>query len=218
MKRLIAFGICLILGSMAAPAAGNTGYVTDIMKITMRTGQGLDHKILAMVQSGNEVEIVEPGDQWTRIRLSDGKEGWVLSRFLTSKKPNRLILENLQKKYDAILIEKTSLMKENKEMREKTNTLTEELAAKEKALNEQIASYETLKKESGDFLALKANYQKSAKIQADLSQKTAIMEEELDYLRTQHIFKWFLSGAGVLLLGFIIGFSSRRSRRRSSLL
>ena len=77
MKQLIVFGICLILGSTAALATDNAGYVTDIMKITMRTGQGLDYKILDWVKSGEEVEILQQGDQWTMVRRADGKEGWV---------------------------------------------------------------------------------------------------------------------------------------------
>jgi len=217
MKRFVIIGICLLLGSTVVQA-GKTRYVTDVNKITMRTGQGLDHKILAIVKSGEKVEIIKQDEAWTMIRRSDGKEGWVLSRFLSSKKPNRLILENLKIKYETLSVQSASFQKENTELKEKNKQLSADLGIKAKELQKNIESYETLKKESADFLKLKSNYKKSTKTQAEMAEKTNKMEEELNYLQTQHIFKWFLVGAGVLLVGFIVGFSARRPRRRPSLL
>jgi uncharacterized membrane-anchored protein YhcB (DUF1043 family) len=37
-------------------------------------------------------------------------------------------------------------------------------------------------------------------------------------MELNYTIKWFLAGSGVLVLGIIIGFISRRPRRRSSLL
>jgi hypothetical protein len=44
------------------------------------------------------------------------------------------------------------------------------------------------------------------------------MEKEIARLSLNRNIRWFLSGAGVLVLGFIIGFSTKKQRRRSSLL
>ena len=217
MKYFIAIGICLIAGSMVAQAA-DVNYVTDIRQITLRTGQGLDYKILDWVKSGEEVEILERGNQWTMIRRADGKEGWVLSRFLTSKKPNRMILENLEKKNKVLVAQNESLLKENSELKEKAKASEAGLAESQKELQKAVDAYETLKQESAEFLKLKSSYNKSKKAQDDMLKKTGKMEETLKYLQTQHIFKWFLTGAGVLLLGFILGFGARRPRRRPSLL
>jgi SH3 domain protein len=152
------------------------------------------------------------------VRRADGKDGWVLSRFLTSKKPNRMILEGLIKKNKVLVDQNESLLREHSELKEKSKELEVGFADKQKELQKAVDAYETLKRESAEFLKLKSSYAKSKKNQNDMVKKTGKMEEELNYLRTQHIFKWFLVGAGVLLLGFIIGFSARRSRRRPSLL
>ena len=50
------------------------------------------------------------------------------------------------------------------------------------------------------------------------TQRLTELEEQISRLQLYHYIKWFLVGAGVLLLGFIIGFSAKRQRRRSSLL
>jgi hypothetical protein len=57
----------------------------------------------------------------------------------------------------------------------------------------------------------------SAKL-TEQTQKASKYEEDLTKLLWNKNIKWFLSGAGVLILGFIIGFMTKRQRRRSSLL
>ena len=49
------------------------------------------------------MEIVEPGPDWTKIRLDAGREGWVLSRLLTDAIPKGIQLEQLQQ---ALKVEK----------------------------------------------------------------------------------------------------------------
>lgn len=218
MRYFMAIGICLIVGSVAARAAAEVNYVTDIMQITLRAGQGLDYKIIDYLKSGEEVEILERGDQWTMVRRLDGKEGWVLSRFLTTKIPNRMILENLEKENKVLSAQNESLVLENSELKKKTTKLETDLAQSREALQKVVDAYETLKEESEEFLKMKSSYTQSKKAQENMTQKMTQMEEDLKYLQTQHIFRWFLAGAGVLLLGFIIGLGARRSRRRPSLL
>ena len=60
---------------ITATAWAEEMYVNEIVQITLRTGKGTDHKIVAMIQSGQKVEIVEPGQDWSRVRTADGREG-----------------------------------------------------------------------------------------------------------------------------------------------
>ena len=52
----------------------------------------------------------------------------------------------------------------------------------------------------------------------DRTKKLAKLEDQLSNIQLYHYIKWFLAGSGVLLVGFIIGFSAKRQRRRPSLL
>ena len=65
---------------------------------------------------------------------------------------------------------------------------------------------------------LEVDYQKSTARLAKLKKENDRLEDALTRLQQRQIFRWFLAGAGVLFLGFIIGISSRQKRRRSSLL
>jgi SH3 domain protein len=214
MRSFIVFFIVLFSTAVQA----ETMYVSDNIKITVRTGPGISHKIVAMIKSGEKVEIIKPEEEWSLVRIANGKEGWVLSRFLTSMEPDELLLERLRKKYKVLTNQAVSLIEENKVYKKENKKLNSELKTNKELLNKIRLSYETLKKESAEFLELKSNYERAS---SNLSEKTAKaekLEEELTKLLLHQNIKWFLSGAGVLLLGFLIGFSAKRQRRRPSLL
>ena len=70
-------------------------YVTDILKVTLRTGPSIDNKIIKLIESGQKVEVVEPGQEWSLVRIFDGQEGWILNRYLIPNETNKLNLERL---------------------------------------------------------------------------------------------------------------------------
>ena len=216
MKRLFIIAILLVL--LPAVVHAEKKYINDLLEITLRTGQGIDHKIIEIVKSGQMVEVIKPGDQWTKIRRLNGTEGWVVSRFLTSNKPNILLLKELQEKHEAIVIRTDSQLEEIAKLQEDNKELRSKLTVSAKTLNDLNNSYETLKKESGEFLQLKSNYNKATARLTKQKQKIQKYEEELSKLEQRQIFRWIFTGAGILFLGFLIGLSGKRQRRRPSLL
>ena len=217
MKSFIVFFIVLFSTVVQA----ETMYVDDIIKITVRTGPGIDHKIVAMIKSGERVEVLkpdEPGKDWAFVRITNGKEGWVLSRFLTTKESDGLVLDRLKKKHNALKNQVASMIEENKVYKKENKKLNSELKTNKEISKKIKSSYETLKRESAEFLELKSNYGKTSSKLIEQTKKAEKLEEELTSILLHQNIKWFLSGAGVLLLGFVIGFSTKRQRRRSSLL
>lgn len=210
-------GICLFLLSTAV-LAETKYYINDSMKITLRTGPAIDRKIIALLSVGQEVEILKPESDWTLIRLLDGKEGWVISRFLTDQTPDSIQLEALKNNHSALQTKAASLLEENEALKAENKKLGIDLKTSETKQEDLSKSYETLKKESKQFLDLQAKYKESTSKLAVQTQKAEKYEDELTRLLWNKNIKWFLSGAGVLILGFIIGFSTKRQRRHSSLL
>ena len=216
MKRLFIIAILLVL--LPDVVHAEKRYINDLLEITLRTGQGIDHKIIEIVKSGQMVEVLKPGEQWTKIRRLNGTEGWVVSRFLTSNKPNILLLKELQEKHEAIMIRTDSQLEEIAKLQEDNKELRSKLTVSAKTLNDLNNSYETLKKGSGDFLQLKSNYKKATAQLTKQKQKNQKYEDELSKLEQRQIFRWIFTGAGILFLGFLIGLSGKRQRRRLSLL
>jgi SH3 domain protein len=171
-----------------------------------------------MIRSGETLTILKPGGEWTHVRLASEKEGYVLSRFLTAKKPNEMLLRELEDKYQALENKTGRFSENNKKQQEENKSLQSELQQKEQILERITESYEKLRKESAEFLNLKSNYKTMSSNLNEQTQRADQMEEALTKLQKRQIFRWVLAGAGILLVGFLVGMSSKRQRRRSSLL
>ncbi|GBC63189.1 hypothetical protein DENIS_4182 [Desulfonema ishimotonii] len=214
MKWLTAIGTGLILWASVVQAG--TMYVNDVIKITMRRGAGISHKVIGMLQSGQSVEVLDNSGDWTRIRLPDGKEGWALTRFLTPKQPNELQLTALRAKHEKLTAELAVLKTENKKLRSDNRQFSGASDESRKALDELTQSYETLRTESQDYLNVKAAYEQAATQLSEQQQRADELAERLNKLEWNRNLMWFISGAGVFLIGFVMGGVNERGKRRRS--
>jgi len=180
------------------PCSADDIYVTGVTKITMRTAPGTEHKIVSMLKSGTKLEILEYQKDWSHVKAKNGIDGWVLSRFLTEKVP------------DALMVSK--LKESNQQLKSKLNVLEEEnkvLSTKNETLIEIEEKYKSLKQESSNFLKLDAKYKEMTQIFETQKRKIESLEEES---KTEIKF-WVLIGAGVFIVGLIFGLSTRKKRR-----
>lgn len=216
MKNMWIIGMCLVLFS--TPVLAKSKYISDTMKVTMRTGPGNDRKIISLLRIGKKVEMLKAGDEWTLVRLDNGKEGWVINRFLTDKIPSDIELKILKSKHEALMAKAARIQEASSLLKAENKKLSTEFAVSRKKLQKTSNNYEALKRESKEFLELQSKFKASSSKLAEQTKKAEKFEEELTRLLWNQNIKWFLGGAGVLILGFIIGFSTKRQRRRSSLL
>ncbi len=216
MKWYVIVGIVLVM--ICSSVQAESMYVSEIIEITLRTGPGIDHKVIAMIKSGESLEVLEPGPEWTKVRLSNQKEGYVLSRFLTTKKPNEMLLRELNERYRLLEAKADRFRGDHQNQVSTIKSLQAELEQKEQLLARVTESYEKLRKDSAEFLNLKTNYKTISSNLNEQAQRAEQLEQALTKLQKRQIFRWVLTGAGILLVGFLIGMSSKRQRRRSSLL
>lgn len=59
-----------------SPAAAAVLYI-GVQRANFREGPDVRAKILAVLTKGTKLTVLEKGSQWYRVRLEDGKEGWV---------------------------------------------------------------------------------------------------------------------------------------------
>jgi len=217
LKPIRLSGLVLLLCLFSASVYGETMYVSDMLKLTLRTGPSIENKIIAVIESGQEMEVIKFGDEWSQVRLPNGKEGWVLSRYLTTDETNGIKLQRLETKHKNLMIQTAELLEENNGLKTENTRLSSELEAKQKQLEKIQTDYEALKNEATEFLTLKANYNRAASQLAEQTAKAKKLEEQVSSLAMNTYIKWFLAGSGVLIVGFLIGFSTKRQRRRPTL-
>ncbi|MBW2252267.1 MAG: TIGR04211 family SH3 domain-containing protein [Deltaproteobacteria bacterium] len=215
IKFIVFIGFFLMVFYNAAYA--ETMYVSDVLKLTVREGKGTGEKIISVVQSGQRVDVLQIEDEWALVLFDDGKEGWVLSRFLTSKTTNNVKLKWLQKKHKTLTVQAATLLEENTKLKKENKEIDSSLKKADKSVEELNKAYNTLKTESADYIKLKSKFKKTASQLAEYTEKSELLEKELTKLEFRQTIRWLLTGAGVLLLGFLIGFSSRSQRRRPTL-
>ena len=216
LKRMVLIGICLTFFSAAGFA--ETMYISDKLKVTVRSGPSTEYKILDIGESGDRVELLEAGEDWSLVKLANGREGYVTTRYLVNGPTYAIRYEKLQAKQKTLTQQAAALLDENTKLREENKGLKTTLNGTEKSLKQISGDYQELKAGSAEFLTLKTKYKKVSEQLAEQTQKADRLDKELSKVEINQYIKWFLAGSGVLLLGFIVGFSAKRSRRRPSLL
>jgi len=89
-KGLLALAVLLILPAYAAYA--EMMYITDKIEASVRSGKGLaaGSKYLAVVRTGDKVDVLETDGEYVRVKLANGTEGWVHTRYITATAPKTL--------------------------------------------------------------------------------------------------------------------------------
>jgi SH3 domain protein len=217
MRLSVLFSLCFFL--MVSPAHSESMYITDEIQVMVRTDAGVDRKIIAMPVSGTRVEVLEQSeDGWSKVRLPNEKEGWLLTRYLSQGLPSKEVVAKLNSENEVLRQRANTLTEENSRLKKERNDFHEALSNQTKTANTLKESYESLKKGSSEYLSLKASYEKATKDLETRTKRQSELEEELKTLQKSQTLQWFLGGAGVLFVGLIVGFMSRRPRRRPSLL
>jgi len=191
-------------------------YVAPTAELAVRRGQGTEFKIVAMIKDGAKVEVIEETEHYKRIRLASGKEGWMLGRFLSPDPPLNSVVEKLRGEKSQWQ-EKSSA--DNQKMEELTLALTttqKELKNLRSEREELGHDYETLQRDTADVVQIKRDLERTAGENGTLLEKLAVIEGQYNTLKKDSNMYWFLAGAGVLIVGIILGKMPGPSRRRKS--
>ncbi|KPK61198.1 MAG: hypothetical protein AMJ59_01750 [Gammaproteobacteria bacterium SG8_31] len=195
-----AFAILLFLTLLPSVTMAETRFVE--VEVTLRTGQGTGFSIVRMVRSGTPVEILQqdPGSGYTRVRMPGGTEGWVLTRYLTDNPVGAEQLVTAQQRIDQLQRENRQLVEERDRYLKEADSLAEELAR--------------LKDLSSNALALEDANQQLRTAAARHEETIGRLQEDNERLASRTRRDWFIAGAGVLVIGIVLGVVLPRIRWR----
>jgi SH3 domain protein len=83
------------------------------MQITFRTGPGTDRKILSLLSSDQQVTFLQSEGEWAKVGLPNGKEGWVLQRYISTEVPCRIRINDMSQTLAALKTELEAMQKTN---------------------------------------------------------------------------------------------------------
>jgi SH3 domain protein len=197
-------------------AAGE--YVTDSFEITFRSAPGNDKKIIRMLSSGQQVDVLTTDGEWSLVRLPGGdKEGWVVSRYLISRLPWEIQAKSLQGEVANLRAKLSKISEESTASSKQRRDLIGELNARTQELEQLRKEHSELQRGAGGYLKLKALYAAAENNLSTTRNELSRVAQENEKIRSSQVTWWFVSGALVLLCGLLIGvLIGRQQKRRKS--
>ncbi|MDW3096179.1 MAG: TIGR04211 family SH3 domain-containing protein [Gammaproteobacteria bacterium] len=181
--KLIFIGGILVASHVSSAV---TKYVTDEFEIMLRTGQSTQHEIRRQVKSGTPLVVLQESEGYTNVRMPNGVEGWVLSRYLMNQPSGRDRLAALEKRH------------------EKLKTKFDQAVAEEKAaMQKEIAKLKDIAKRPLELQRQNDQLKAQLAQEKDRYDKLAIESEVLKSPLKDR--QWFVSGAVVVIGSMIFG-------------
>ncbi len=138
-------GICLfLLMTLSTGAMAETIYVHDYLRLGIRANPNSTDVPIAVVTTGEALEVLDEQEGYYKVRAESGVEGWVSKSYVSDEMPARLKLEKLQKVYDTQQGELKTL---RQQVEEKTQAIDEadkrvaELLDENGKLHQQVSEY-----------------------------------------------------------------------------
>lgn len=219
MKTII-FRSFIILIVTFASAQAETVYVTDNLNLSLRNEENMRSKVLKVLPVGTPLTVIKENKKtgFTRVRLSNGIEGYIQTRLITKELPTRnqsetnsKILESLQAENSAL---KTELATVKNAMTPGT-TLEQSLATERDQLSRELGQ---LKKTAAGAIQIKNE-------RDQLQERVVTVEQDLQQVKLENQAlkettnqDWFLYGGALALIGVLLGFILPKLswRRKSS--
>lgn len=214
MKRVVS---ALLAGLIVAGVAhAETIYVSDRLEASLRRGAGLEFKVIRMVRSGDALEVLETDQAkgYTKVRASNGTEGWILTRYLMDETAARDRL--------------AATVEENTQLRDTISELETQIASLQETSTQQAARIDTLQSDkstldeeltgireaTADVMAIKRENQTLASQVETLNQEKEELAKENRIYEDNTRQDWFIRGAAVVIAGILIGLILPTLRRR----
>jgi len=226
-RFLVAIMAATLVAAPLLPTTGNARtegfkhYITDELTVPVRRGPGYNYKIRKLLKAGTPVTVVEINEKgWAHIQYPHkGKmrDGWVPSSLLSTQPAAREQLAEAEKTIKALNAKVQQQKTQLATLRAENDDLKKRLTQAQKQLFTLKKDYDHLVKTAGNALELDQENQQLKKEVVRLEQENALLKDQIAHSEDAVRRQWFLTGAGVLLLGLLLGrFFRLPQRRRSS--
>ena len=217
-KQILSFWFLLCPLVTTTTVLAETNYVIDNLIITMRSGQSTQHQVLRTWPSSTKLEILETAEEYSLARGPDGTEGWVLNQYISPKPTAKVqlatakaMLAKMESENNRIKTELTTVSNLEAKVSKQQKDLSQENKKQGKELDH-------LRRVAAKPMRLENENQRLKKELLELESQHEMLRQENQMLGDSSDREWFLNGAGVVILGIILGLiiPSLRTRKKSS--
>lgn len=212
MKRLLP----ILLIAVSLPVCAKTAYISDQLKITMRSGESTTHKVVKMLPSGMQVNVISQDSKtgYSKIRLSNGTTGYVLTRMLLNERPARERLAEAEEQLQVLRQEPDKLGSQLATLQDNHQALQlqyESLAQQNDQLNSEI---ESLRLAAAEPMRIARERDMAVEKNRQLNDELATLKLSNQRLTDKTEQNWFVIGAAAIIVGIVLGLILPRLRVR----
>ncbi|MDH5693838.1 MAG: TIGR04211 family SH3 domain-containing protein [Gammaproteobacteria bacterium] len=211
--------ICLLFLLLASSVTmADTRYVLDQLLISMRDGPDAEAQSIKTLRTGDVFEVLEEQDDQLHIKLPDGTEGWVRTKYTSQSPPASMALADLQQKFDRVQAANTELKSQLAQIKDELGDMSKTKNQLERQSSKASKDLERLSKVAAKPLELEQLNQELITQNEKLTSENDLLKSEIGEVSQEANRGWFMAGAGVVVLGLAIGLIIPRIRwrRRSS--
>jgi len=198
-----------------------TRYITDIARITLRTGESTSHRIMRILPSGTPVEVLEDNDEtgYSKVRTDKGQVGYILTNKLEKEPSARSQLAAYKKEIEDLKSAPGELRQKLADLQTQHREL-EAAHTKLQALHKtQGQELQSIQRTASNAIRISNERNELRKQVAALTRQVEDLKQENRDLSNKATRDWFLIGAGVIIAGILIGLilpHLRFQRRRNT--
>ncbi len=193
--------LAVLLLLLSTPCGAAERYVSDELRVSVRSGKGDDYRIIEVLPSGAAVETLETGETWARVRTPNGQEGWMRRQYLQAEPIAEAKLERARAELERLRSRLDELEGKLEMARQRTAAARERIAKfreDKRALEEKLGNAEK------GLELHEANEQLKARVD-ELEGQVEQLTRRNAQLAGRDRKRWFALGAGVLLGGMLLG-------------
>ena len=179
MKKITFLLATLALIYTSNVTAVQTSYVTDRIMLGVHQQAAETSTVITTIPSGTAVSVLESNDNFVKIQLANGTQGWVSAAYLTSTKPSTAIVDGLNAKLKQAQTQIQNFQAEIKKRDRETQVREDEISNANSTIKElqgklkkQLASLPSPSKQAEEEIS-----KLKAQVEQLTSQKQALVKE-----------------------------------------
>ncbi|MGB0909208.1 MAG: TIGR04211 family SH3 domain-containing protein [Nitrospirales bacterium] len=209
----------LILPTQTLSAIGDVNYISDELKVPLRSGPSTAHRIIHRgLPSGTHLTILATDEEkiFTQVRTDGGTEGWIRTQYLVNEPIARTKLATAERRLQNL---KTKINKERKAHTE-IQSLYKEAKENNAILNSKTQSLNTelqeLKRVSADPIREHTRNIELSQQNENLRNEVGKLSSTVKQLEDNVQREWLLYGGALVLIGLILGVTIKARPRKST--
>jgi uncharacterized protein YgiM (DUF1202 family) len=105
-------------------ASAEQAWVKDELRLNLRSGPGVQYRIMGIVKTGDGVAVLSRGEGWTQVRVPEVGEGWIPEGYLQSEPPAGARLAESEAQTSKFREQLSAIQEEAQNLRQQNGEIT----------------------------------------------------------------------------------------------